>query len=191
MTASPETPREASVKNKPNSRTKAKTMKKTEKTVKAEKKPVPRDISCMLLSTLAVAIRKVFSSGGPRDRKTAIRDVALELGYSGVRPNVKKRVDDALRAAVRRGIIQNDGTLLRLDCRSIKDYSREALVKHLLAALERTWWEEGLAIHWTADYLGYRGVTETAYKTLKATITTAIRRGLLERDGDKIRRCRG
>lgn len=138
-----------------------------------------------------MAIRTVFSAGGARDRKTAIREVARELGYARVGPNIQKRVDDALRTAVRRGIVQNDGTWLRLDRRSINDYSRDELVRHLLAALDRTWWLDGAAVYWTAYYLGYRRVSASMFATLKSTIAVAIRRGLLEREGEQIRKRRG
>jgi hypothetical protein len=98
-------------------------------------------------------------------------------------------LDTALRAAVRRGVVRNDGSLLHPECRNIEDYARDYLVQYLLAVMGRTWWEQEEAIQWTAYYLGFRRAGSTIRETLKATIATAIRRGLVERAGTAIRRC--
>lgn len=184
-------PREASTTRKHRAQPKAKPEPKVGKAKKPEKEtPVRKNIESILLSDLVAAVRAAFSSGGARDRKTAIRDVARELQYSRVTPRVEKAVDKALRAAVHRGVIRKDGPFLQSDCRFIKDYSRDALVKHLLEAVGRSWWGRGEAAYWTAWHLGYRRVSASMYATLKSAITTAVRRGLLERDGDRIRKCR-
>lgn len=134
------------------------------------------------------AVRAVFNTGGPRDRDTAIRDVARELGYRRTGANIHETLDNAIRNAVRRGILHNDGQLLSMNCRSITDYTPDDLVKHLLAAIDRTWLEQEVVIYMAASYLGFRRVGPIVHDTLTRTISLAIRRNLLERDGTQLRR---
>lgn len=134
------------------------------------------------------SVRSVFSSGGPRDRATAIYDINKHLGFQRTGSKIRKALDTALLASVRRGVIRNDGQLLHPDCRAIEDYSRDYLIQYLLADMGRTWWDQDYVIRATAYYLGFRRTGPAIHAALKATIATAIRRGLLERDGDKIRK---
>jgi hypothetical protein len=59
-------------------------------------------------------IRKVFSSGGARDRETALRDVAQALGYQRLGTHVRTLLNTDFLTAIRRGILVNDGGMLSL-----------------------------------------------------------------------------
>ncbi len=173
-------------------------MQKPKKSPKPDQKPtaetegeaeVSLPIEVFSVDDLMAAVRLAFSSGGPRDRDTAIHDVADTLTFRRVGSKIRETLDSALRTAVRRGIVRNDGQLLHPDCRTIEDYDRDYLVQYLLAVIERTWWEQEDAIRCTANYLGFQRTGSTIHDTLKNTIATAIRRGLVERNGTMIRRC--
>jgi hypothetical protein len=139
---------------------------------------------------LTAAIRKAFSAGGERDRETAIRGVATELGYQRLGKKIRHVIHHALRHAVHLGVIYNEDGMLGLDYRTIDDYPRELLRQALLTVVAREWWDRDKAISATAYYLGFRRVGSRIRKTLASVITGALRMGLLERDGDDIRRAR-
>jgi hypothetical protein len=80
------------------------------------------------------AIREVFLDGRPRERDDAVRDIARALGYRRVGSTIGELLDNGIRTAVRRGILDNAGGQLTLLCRSIDQYSRDQLVDMLLAA---------------------------------------------------------
>ena len=133
-------------------------------------------------------IRDVFESGGPRDRDTAIRDVAPALGYRRVGARVDEALKKHLRTAVLRGILESDQGELSLLCRTIDGYERDRLVDTLLAAMGSTWWEQSEAIRAAARHLGFRRTGKKIQQAFKSAINGAIRRGLLERDGENLRR---
>jgi hypothetical protein len=70
-------------------------------------------------------IRQVFSDGRLRGREDAIREVARTLGYGRVGHRIQGVLHTDLLTAVRRGILQNIGSELRLLVRSIADYDRD------------------------------------------------------------------
>ena len=131
-------------------------------------------------------VREVFASGGPRPRDEAIREVAAALGYR----RTGRRIDNALRTAVRRGILENTAEGLRLLCRTITDYDRGFLVEQLLAGMTNVWWEQDDLIHSTARWLGFRRTGPVIRDTLNSAIALALRRSLLERDGPRLRKAR-
>ena len=136
-------------------------------------------------------IRDVFSSGGPRDRDGAVREIADVLGYRRLGRHIREVLGDNLRTAVRRGILANERGLLEMDCRAIDDYPRDLLVEYLLAAMGGVWCQRADAITTTARYLGFRRTGKKIAAALKSAINSAIRRGLLERGGpDLIRKLR-
>lgn len=133
-------------------------------------------------------VREVFGAGGHRDRDTAIRDVAHALGYRRVGKRIRETLDNDLRTAVRRGILENGPDGLALLCRHVDEYETDHLIAMLLAAMGTTWWDEDDAIRATARHLGYRRAGRKIVAAMESAIRTAIRRGVLERDGDCLRR---
>ena len=64
-------------------------------------------------------IRQVFSTGGCRDRNTALHEIAKTLGYGRLGPVIRETLETDLVAAARRGILKTEGGELSLLCRSI------------------------------------------------------------------------
>jgi hypothetical protein len=94
----------------------------------------------------------------------------------------------SLRLAARRKIIgQERGTYVLLT-HSIEDYTRDELIEQLLAAIGRTWSERTNAIRLAARRLGFQRTGRRISVTFKSAINGAIRRGLLEYDGQLIRK---
>lgn len=137
-------------------------------------------------------IREVFSSGGERDRETALREIAQALGYERLGSRIREVLNTDIRTAVRRGILQNQNTRLSLLCRSIEDYERDFLKELFLAAISqngRVWLERQEAIRLFARWLGFRRTGRLIDESARSLIKGLLRDGSLEKDGqDWIRR---
>jgi hypothetical protein len=69
----------------------------------------------------------MFSDGEARERPAAIGALARELGYQRTGIRIQEELDNALRTAVRRGILLNEHGALRLYARTIEQYERDFL----------------------------------------------------------------
>jgi hypothetical protein len=136
------------------------------------------------------AIRELFSSGIELERSAAITAVAHTAGFRRTGSKIADEIDSALIAAVKRGIIKNNRGVLSIDCRQIGQYPRDLLIKALLASMGFSWTERDEAIRAAARYLGFRRTGSAIRSAFKSAINSAIRRGLLEHEGDIIRRTR-
>lgn len=87
-----------------------------------------------------------------------------------------------------REILVNTHEGLRLLSRSIEDYTRDVLIEQLQAGMDTAWWEREDLIHSTTRWLGFRKTGPVIRKALKSAINGAIRRGLLEYEGSRVRR---
>jgi hypothetical protein len=74
--------------------------------------------------------------------------------------------------------------------RSINDYSRDELISALLKGMDKKWWARDDAIRAASHRLGFRRTGSQIRDAFKSAITGGIRRGLLEYDGDYIRKTR-
>jgi type I restriction enzyme S subunit len=135
-------------------------------------------------------IRQVFKDGQGREREKAIRDVARALGYGGASPRVRETLGGDLRAAVRRGVIWNDGGTLRIDCRGIDEYDREILKQAVLSVVGRAWWDREDAVRAAARHLGFARTGDRIEKAFNSTVRGLLRMGRLESDGQWIRATR-
>lgn len=134
-------------------------------------------------------IRKVFSTGGARDRETALREVNTALGHQRLGANLRTELDDALRTAVRRGILDNRNGQLRLLARSLEDYDRAFLKTQFLAAMGRGWVEREEAIYRWVRWMGYGRTTEGMFNAGRSLINGLVREGVVEVEGrERVRR---
>lgn len=103
--------------------------------------------------------------------------------------HIREVIESNFLAAVHRGVIYRDRDSYLQDCRSIAHYSRDHLIKYLLAAVDRKWHTRDEAIKAAARYLGFRRTGRNIQAAFKSAINAGIRRNLLDRDGpDYIRR---
>lgn len=134
-------------------------------------------------------IRKVFGSGGSRDKEIALRDIATELGHQRLGSKIRAVLETDLLTAVRRGILENTGGQYRLLARSVEDYDRDLLKDSFLSAIGRTWVERDEAIRLLARWLGFARTSEGMVEVGKSVINGLIRTGELEREGaERIRK---
>ena len=138
---------------------------------------------------LVCRIRQMFSDGQERDRESAIDALARELGYQRTGPRIREELDNALRIAVRRGVLENERGTLRLLVRSVENYERDFLKEQFLASLSsRGWVERDEAIRGFARWMGFRRTGPAIEETTRSLINGLIREGRLESDSGQIRR---
>jgi hypothetical protein len=138
---------------------------------------------------LACAVRSVFADGEPRPRDRAIRDLAVSLGFRRVGANIRGRMDNALRTAVRRGILENSTEGLSISNASIRAYHKDDLQKQFLASLRgRGWTGRDEAILNFARWLGFARTGGVITQKAESTVRDLIRQGRLERGRRSIRR---
>jgi len=134
-------------------------------------------------------IRKLFSTGGARDRDTAIKELATSLGYARVGPVISETISNTLTTAVKRGVIENEGGSLKLLRRNLYEYFLDFLKDQFLAALEgNSWRERDDAIRGFARWMGYSKTSPQIDEKARSIINGLIREGRLESEGTRIRR---
>jgi len=157
----------------------------------------PGDPDYVQIETLVATVRTVFTGLGARDglpREAALRAIADELGYERLGSRVRTAAEDALATASRRRIVvtvkgEDGESILVLATRSIDDYTRDECVQYLIAAMRASSaaWDRDDAIAAAARHLGFRRTGAAIREAFKSAINAAIRRGLLEKDGQKVR----
>ena len=141
---------------------------------------------------LCAEIRKLFNDGAVRERDAAIDELAHALGHQRTGKNIRETLDNALRTAVRRGILDNEGSHLKLRYRNIEQHEaddRDAIKEQFLASLGgRAWTERDDAIQSFARWMGFRRTGATIDETVRSLINGLLREHRLESDGSQIRR---
>ncbi len=141
----------------------------------------PDDLPCQ--------IRALFSDGVSRDRETAIRQLRKQLGYGRTGHALREMLDNALRTAVRRGILTSDRGELALGLASVNDFDRGFLKEQFLASLGgRVWRDRTDATRGLARWLGFRRTGPVIEDTVRSVVNGLIREGRLEARKDEIRR---
>lgn len=135
------------------------------------------------------AFRQTARGRGWIERDAFYRDAARHLGFLRVGRRIRERLKGHMRAALRRGILIADGDLVRGQTLAMSDYTREALRDALRSVMRKeAVYEREDAIRAVAQHLGFSRITETVRAPVKSAINSAIRQGILEYEGSRIRR---
>jgi type I restriction enzyme S subunit len=143
---------------------------------------------------LMAVLRAVVGEQGSCDRATAMKLTAHALGSQRVGKVVGAEIDNALRTAVRRSVLFNDGDQLRVNPASLAQMAaedREFLKTQFLAALSqngRVWVERDDAPRLLATWFGFQRASPQIQETAKSLINGLIRENRLEAQGTCIRR---
>jgi hypothetical protein len=138
---------------------------------------------------LIFRIRQLFGDGQEREREMAIDALARELGYQRTGARIHEELDNALRTAVRRGILASDRGNVCLFARVIEQYDRDFLKEQFLASLlGRQWIEREDAVRGFARWMGFRRAGPAIEDTARSLINGLLREDRLESDGSQIRR---
>jgi hypothetical protein len=121
------------------------------------------------------------------ERPELLKDVSLLLGYQRLGPEIEETLRDHLRAAIRRKIIEADGTLVRPGTTTMADYGLDEL-REVFATVMRKGprYEREEVINAIARTLGFARVTDTSRDALKSAINSGIRQGILGYEGSLI-----
>jgi hypothetical protein len=138
---------------------------------------------------LICRIRQLFGDGHERERETAIDALARELGYQRTGIRIHEELDNALRTAVRRGILTSERGIVCLFARTIEQYDRVFLKEQFLASLlGRQWIEREDAVRAFARWMGFRRIGPTIEDAARSLMNGLLREDRLEGDGPRIRR---
>jgi SOS-response transcriptional repressor LexA len=138
---------------------------------------------------LICIIRQHFGDGTTRERDAAIRELAGALGYERTGTRIRDTIDNALRTALRRGVLANTGEGLSPGPHRIDAYERDFLKEQFLASLEgRVWRERDDAIRDFARWMGFRRTGPVIDELARSLINGLIRESRLESLGTSIRR---
>lgn len=136
------------------------------------------------------AFRRVSHGQEHWQRGELLRAVASHLGFERLGSHIDEVLRGHLRAAVRRGVFAADeGDAVHRETRALQDYSREELRERLfqLVGAGAGMDQEDL-MRLTANYYGFRRLTDSAREALRSAVNSAIRQGLLIREDGRLRR---
>lgn len=115
--------------------------------------------------------------------------VLARLGFERLGAKVTPILKGHLKAAIGRGIIERDGFFVRGKTPTIKHYERSTLVDALTSVMRKNHpYEREEVIQALAVHLGYSSVSDVMRDTMKSVFNSAIRQGVLIREGSTIRR---
>lgn len=111
------------------------------------------------------------------------------LGYPAADPKTQAETENVIQAAIKRGILLDEGGDMSLLGRSISEYPREVLKEQFLASLNgNNWVERSESIPRFAQWLGFKRTGPNIEDAAKSVINSLIRADRLEKTGSQIRR---
>jgi hypothetical protein len=113
--------------------------------------------------------------------------VSVVLGYKRLGPKIEEALRGHLRAAIRRKIIEADGTQVRVGTTTMADYVLDDLREVFVSVMHKgTKYEREEVMHAIATYLGFARLTDTSQDAIKSAINSGIRQGVLRYEGSVI-----
>lgn len=134
-------------------------------------------------------IRQMFSGAEVRSRDDVIARLQASTDNERLDDQIREELNNAIRTAVRRGILEHRGDGLALSARNITDYQREFLKDQYLASMQaRGWVDREESIRRFARWLGFRRTGPTINEASRSIINGLIRESRLESNGQMLRR---
>ncbi len=140
---------------------------------------------------LICGIRQLFTRNNRLPRDEATHRLLESLGYQQTDQRAHEELDNAIRTAVRRGILEHNGQGLVLATRNISDYKRDFLKDQFVASMDsNSWTERSESIRRFSRWLGFRRTGPNIEDTARSIINGLIRDDRLATMGSQIRRIR-
>ena len=134
-------------------------------------------------------IRQLFRSSEVKTREEVISALQTSTGEQHFDDLMREELDNIIRTAVRRGILEHRGDGLTIATRSIADYERTFLKDQFVASMQgRGWMERNESIRAFARWLGFRRTGPAIDELARSAINGLIRDDRLESQGSSIRR---
>jgi hypothetical protein len=141
------------------------------------------------IGSLLLRIRPLFARDDMLRREDFAAKLSEMIGYPASDPKGRQETDSVIQAAVRRGILQDEGHEVSLVARNISEYPREVLKDQFLASLNGSnWTERSESIPRFARWLGFRRTGPNIEDAARSVINSLIRGDRLEKMGSQIRR---
>ncbi len=135
------------------------------------------------------ALREVLrNSDSDLDRNSLIRATAHTLGYKRTGARLSGAIDDAVRRAVRRGIVQNKRGRFSLYLRTIAEFNRTFLRNQLLACLGHGRTEHRKVATKFARWMGFARTGAVIERTVKGLLAYLLRAEALKLRDNEVRR---
>jgi len=133
--------------------------------------------------------RAASRAGGEMTEEGLFHLVLARLGFERLGTKVTPILKGHLKAAIGRGIIERDGFFVRGKTPTILHYERPVLVDALTSVMRKNHpYEREEVIQALAVHLGYSSVSDAMRETMKSVFNSAIRQGVLIREGSTITR---
>ncbi|BBO06289.1 hypothetical protein SG09_56390 [Bradyrhizobium ottawaense] len=134
-------------------------------------------------------IRQIFSGSSTLSRERVIVRLGELSGYSQLDDVSRREMENTIRTAVRRGILESHGDQLSIQAHAITDFDKDFLKEQFLSSLGgRGWVDRQESIRNFARWLGYRRTGPWIDEAARSIMNGLIRQGKLEGDGARIRR---
>jgi hypothetical protein len=141
------------------------------------------------IDSLILRVRPLFGRTDVMTKDELVNKLSELLGYSVSDGKAQDEIENLIRAATRRCIIQEEDGGYALVSRVITDYSREVLKEQFFASLNGSgWMERSEAIPRFARWLGFKRTGPNIEDAARSAINSLIRSDRLERMGSQIRR---
>ena len=128
---------------------------------------------------------------GARDMREEdlLREVTRRLGFARLGKNIRSDLKGHLRAAIRRQIVAREGDYVMSATPQFAQYDDESLLK-LLASIMRPAheYDRDDVVRMISDHLGFAQPTNAIRDRMKSIFNSAIRRGMLSYQGQRISR---
>ncbi|UGY02462.1 AIPR family protein [Bradyrhizobium quebecense] len=161
-------------------------------------RPEPRNGEAIRIDTVSdelsgqeriLNIRQIFNGSGTLSRDHVIVRLGELSGYSALDDASRKEMENTIRTAVRRGILESRGDQLGIQAHAITDFDKDFLKEQFLSSLGgRGWVDRQESTRNFARWLGYRRTGPWIDEAAKSIMNGLIRQGKLEGDGARIRR---
>jgi hypothetical protein len=141
------------------------------------------------IDSLILRVRPLFGRSDAMTKDELVNKLSELLGYSASEDKAQDEIENLIRAASRRCIVQEEDGGYALVSRAIADYPREVLKEQFFASLNGSGWiERSEAIPRFARWLGFKRTGPNIEDAARSAINSLIRNDRLERMGSQIRR---
>jgi len=147
----------------------------------------PPDIDARPTDEIMAAFRQATRGRGALEREELLKEVSVLLGYKRLGPRIEEALRGHLRAAIRRKIIESEGTQVRASTTTMADYALDDLREAFVSVMRiGTRYEREDVIRAIASYLGFSNLTTTIQDAMKSAFNSGIRQGLLDAEGSSV-----
>jgi len=113
-----------------------------------------------------------------------LREVVYQLDYQRLTKGIKQELKGHLKTAIRRNILERDGSILKASTPRFNDYEDDFLRNTLKSVMRKGYeYDRDEVTKAIAAYLGFSTASQSISTRMKSIYNSAIRRGMIEGKG--------